>query len=83
METHPETGPFPFVLLTRAQQDWAYEFHDRTGPDTQVCQIGSAGVTGSKKLSYRLIFIMVLHPYVLLCVSADGLILLQTVLNSK
>ena len=30
---------YPF----RAQQDWAYEFPDRTGPDTQICRTGPAG----------------------------------------
>ena len=27
----------------RARQDLAYEFPDRTGPDTQICQTGPAG----------------------------------------
>ena len=27
----------------RAQPDWAYEFPDRTGPDTQICRTGPAG----------------------------------------
>ena len=26
-----------------AQPDWAYEFPDRTGLDTQICHTGSAG----------------------------------------
>ena len=29
---------FPF--LTRARPDWAYEFPDWTGPDTQICRTG-------------------------------------------
>ena len=29
-------------MLCRAQPDWAYEFPDRTGPDTKVCPIGPA-----------------------------------------
>ena len=28
--------------LDRAQPDWAYDFPDRTGPDTQICQKGPA-----------------------------------------
>ena len=28
---------------TRARPDWAYEFPDRTGPDTQICRTGPAG----------------------------------------
>ncbi len=27
----------------RARPDLAYEFHDRTGPDTRICQTGPAG----------------------------------------
>ena len=27
----------------RAQPDWAYEFPDRTGPDTQICRTGPVG----------------------------------------
>ena len=30
-------------LRTRAQPDWAYEFLDRTGPDSQICRTGPAG----------------------------------------
>ena len=30
-------------ISCRAQPDWAYEFPDRTGPDTQICQTGPAG----------------------------------------
>ena len=26
------------LLIGRARLDWAYEFPDRTGPDTQICQ---------------------------------------------
>ena len=29
--------------FTRAQPDWAYEFPERTGPDTQICRTGPAG----------------------------------------
>ena len=29
----------------RAEPDWAYEFPDRTGPDTQICRTGPAGLT--------------------------------------
>ena len=29
--------------LSRARPDWAYEFSDRTGPDTQICRTGPAG----------------------------------------
>ena len=28
---------------SRAQPDWAYEFPDRTGPDTQIYRTGHAG----------------------------------------
>ena len=28
---------------SRARPDWAYEFPDRTGPDTQICRTGPAG----------------------------------------
>ena len=31
------------IIEYRAQPDWAYEFPDRTGPDTQICRTGSAG----------------------------------------
>ena len=31
-------------LCGRAQRDWAYEFPDRTGLDTQICRTGSAGL---------------------------------------
>ena len=31
------------TLQTRARPDWAYEFPDRTGPDTQFCRTGPAG----------------------------------------
>ena len=46
-------------LEFRAQPDWAYEFPDRTGPDTQICQTGPAGPDWirtyiSKHLSYQL-----------------------------
>ena len=27
-------------VSTRAQPDWAYEFPDRTEPDTQICRTG-------------------------------------------
>ena len=30
-------------MQTRARPDWAYEFPDRTGPDTQICRTGPAG----------------------------------------
>ena len=29
-------------LFFRARPDWAYEFSDRTGPDTQICRTGPA-----------------------------------------
>ena len=29
--------------ISRAQLDWAYEFPDRTGLDTQICRTGPAG----------------------------------------
>ena len=32
------------IPKTRARPDWAYEFPDRTGPDTQICQTGPAGL---------------------------------------
>ena len=28
----------------RVQPDWAYEFPDRTGPDTKICRTGPAGL---------------------------------------
>ena len=31
------------ILKGRARPDWAYEFPDRTGPDTQICLTGPAG----------------------------------------
>ena len=31
-------------LAIRARPDWAYEFPDRTGPDTQICPTGPAGL---------------------------------------
>ena len=34
---------FKIVVDFRAQPDWAYEFLDRTGPDTQICRTGPAG----------------------------------------
>ena len=30
------------VASDRAQLDWAYEFPDQTGPDTQICRTGPA-----------------------------------------
>ena len=27
-------------MISRAQPDWAYEFSERTGPDTHICQTG-------------------------------------------
>ena len=36
---------FFFILHSiRARPDWAYEFPDRTGPDTQICRTGPAGL---------------------------------------
>ena len=32
-----------YVNEIRAQPDWAYEFLDQTGPDTQICRKGPAG----------------------------------------
>ena len=32
-----------FLRVDRAQSEWAYEFPDRTGPDTQICQTGPVG----------------------------------------
>ena len=32
-----------WMFLDRARPDWAYEFPDRTGPDTQICRTGPAG----------------------------------------
>ena len=29
---------------SRARLDWAYEFLDRTGPDSQICRTGPAGL---------------------------------------
>ena len=34
---------FMISCLSRARPDWAYEFPDRTGPDTQICRTGPAG----------------------------------------
>ena len=31
-------------LQLRARPDWAYEFPDRTGPDTQICRTSPAGL---------------------------------------
>ena len=33
----------PYMVLIWAQLYWAYEFPDRTGPDTQLCRTGPAG----------------------------------------
>ena len=30
------------TALGRARPDWAYEFPDQTGPDTQICRTGPA-----------------------------------------
>ena len=30
------------IIVDRAQPDWAFEFPDRTGPDTQICRTGPA-----------------------------------------
>ena len=34
---------FSYAPDNRARPDWAYEFPDRTGPDTQICRTGPAG----------------------------------------
>ena len=43
---HVNSQNTKFTLIfgpkSRAQLDWAYEFPDRTGPDTQICQMGPA-----------------------------------------
>ena len=39
-------GMYTYGMYTygiRARPDWAYEFPDRTGPDTQICRTGPAG----------------------------------------
>ena len=36
-------GKWPLLQVSRARPDWAYEFPDRTGPDTQICRTGPAG----------------------------------------
>ena len=38
-----QIGPSINSTLSRAQPDRAYEFSDRTGPDTQICRTGPAG----------------------------------------
>ena len=34
----------PKSIWDRAQPNWSYEFPDRTGPDTQICRTGPAGL---------------------------------------
>ena len=36
-------NPIPLSLRSRARPDWAYEFPDRTGPDTLICRTSPAG----------------------------------------
>ena len=36
-------APTYYTMVNRARPDWAYEFSDWTGPDTQICQTGPAG----------------------------------------
>ena len=38
----------------RAQVDWAYEFHDRTGLDTQLCWTGPAGPNGIRTYIFNI-----------------------------
>ena len=42
---NPEKMPTSFMdgPKGRAQPNWAIEFPDRTGPDTQICRTGPAG----------------------------------------
>ena len=47
------------IVYSRARPDWAYDFPDRTGPDTQICRTGPAGPDWirtyiSKHFSYQL-----------------------------
>ena len=41
-EAHNAQGNL-YIVLFRARPDWAYEFPDRTGPDTQICRTGPVG----------------------------------------
>ena len=34
--------PMSMSLYNRARPDWAYEFPDQTGQDTQICRTGLA-----------------------------------------
>ena len=34
------SGAARSLVQSRARSDWAYEFPDRTGPDTQICRTG-------------------------------------------
>ena len=47
LQAPPVLQTYPFlnvhlVFQARAQPDWAHEFPDRTGPDTQICWTGPA-----------------------------------------
>ena len=39
-KTHWKNREEFYSYFSRAQPDWAYEFPDRTGPDTQICRTG-------------------------------------------
>ena len=41
-------------FLGRAQPNWAYEFPDRTGPDTQICRTGPALDIHFKTFTYQI-----------------------------
>ena len=41
-KTHWKNREEFYSYFSRAQPDWAYEFPDRTGPDTQICRTGPA-----------------------------------------
>ena len=41
-------------IHTRFQPDWAYEFPDRTGPDTQICSTGPALDIHLKNFTYQI-----------------------------
>ena len=48
------------TLPNRAQPDWAYEFLDRTGPDTQICRTGLAGQVLPDRTESGLTFLNIL-----------------------
>ena len=48
------SGAARSVVHSRARPDWAYEFPDRTGPDTQICRTGPALDIHFKNFTYQI-----------------------------